>query len=156
MKNALQEQLIKAGLTKTTTGKNHPPNTSPKPASTAPAPAKLPVKPPASTPKDIRNQIKKQLKSAQQNLKDGEIKYHFLEGKFVRYLYISKTQHQDIIQGQLVIVVYGERHYLVSPAEANAILAIQPDILVIKYHLDASEPPTEDNQNFKVPDDLMW
>lgn len=153
MKNALQEQLIKAGLTKTATGKNHTPNTSPKSAPTA---AKLPLNPLAPTPKDIRNQIKKQLKSAQQNLKDGEIKYHFLVGKFVRYLYISKAQHQDIIQGQLVIVAYGERHYLVSPAEASAILAIQPDILVIKHQLDASEPPTEDNQNFKVPDDLMW
>lgn len=153
MKNALQEQLIKAGLAKTATGKNYPQSTPPKPA---PASAQLALKPASSTPKDIRNQIKKLLKSAQQNLKDGDIKYHFLEGKMVRYLYISKRQQQDIIQGELVIVVYGERHYLVSPSEANAILALQPHILVIKYRADASEPPTEDQSRFKVPDDLMW
>lgn len=96
----------------------------------------------------------------QQNDRAGELPFHFQAGPRIRRLYVTATQHRALLAGELRVAVLGKRDFLIAPAQAEEVLALDPELFVFAAtpaDAGADRPEEEDPyRDFPVPDDLMW
>lgn len=112
----------------------------------------------ASERKLLRARIKILLRRHRVNDPDAETPYHFLVGKQIRRIYVTEAQHASLRQGQLVIIPFGERHYLVSSEKLAALQQLDPNLNIIQHPgSEAAESEGDDSYaGYRVPDDLIW
>lgn len=107
--------------------------------------------------KAIAAQIRQLIENHRQPKGDGDVEYHFTDGKFIRKIRVSGRVQQLIMRGLLVIVRAGENYELVPAIVADKIA--QRDAQVIIRVEKLAEPAVDEDDPYKdyvIPDDLMW
>jgi uncharacterized protein YaiL (DUF2058 family) len=106
----------------------------------------------------IRARIKILLRRHRVNDPEAGTPYHFVVGKHIRRIYVTEAQHTLLCQGQLVIIAFGERHYLISEDKLPALQQLEPNLTIIT-HASANAPDSDVDDlyaGYRVPDDLIW
>ena len=112
----------------------------------------------ASDQKLLRTRIKILLRRHRLNDPEAETPYHFVLGKHIRRIYVTDAQHALLCQGQLVVIPFGERHYLVSADKLRSLQQLDPKLTIITHNAaSAAEAEGDDPYaGYRVPDDLIW
>lgn len=112
----------------------------------------------ASDRKLIRARVKILLRRHRVNDPEAETPYHFLVGKHIRRIYVTDAQHVLLCQGQLAIIPFGERHYLIAVDHLGALQQLDPNLTIITHKpTNFAESEAEDAYaSYRVPDDLIW
>lgn len=176
MRNALQDQLLKAGLVKPTqldkakrdhrqARRGNPPN------------------PPADQARLAEQQNKERDRKRNQELAarqerkariaqirelvgtrrldrgGGESTFQFVEAGKVRKIYLHEAQRAQLIAGTLAVVRVGQMYELVPLDTADKIAARDAACVVVRNDLPAPAPESaqpDPYADFPVPDDLIW
>jgi len=111
--------------------------------------------------KEFKTQVRNLIQTHYIKDPKADIAYRFIEGKFVRQIYVNAIQQKQLDQGQLAIAVLDDSYYLMSASIAEKILERSPETILL--HPAKEEKKTSDSDiddpyyaNFSVPDDLMW
>lgn len=85
---------------------------------------------------------------------DGEEGYNFIDQGAVKRLYVTAATRTALAAGELAIVRLRTRYVIVTAEGAAAVRERAPEMLVV---LNADEPPADAAYlEHPVPDDLMW
>ncbi|MCA1804372.1 MAG: DUF2058 domain-containing protein [Xanthomonadaceae bacterium] len=92
------------------------------------------------------------------NDRAGDIPFHFQAGERIRRLFVTATQRQALLAGELRVAVLGKRDFLITPQQAEEALVLDPGLFVFTASPADAEPSGEGDpyQDYPVPDDLMW
>lgn len=106
----------------------------------------------------LRARIKILLRRHRVNDPEAETPYHFLVGKHIRRLYVTDAQHALLCQGQLVIIPFGERHYLIPGDKLGQLQQLDSNLTVIRHESSSTADSEADERyaGYQVPDDLIW
>jgi uncharacterized protein YaiL (DUF2058 family) len=124
--------------------------------------ARQPEKPDkAASPSErkiLRARIKILLRRHRVNDPEAETPYHFLVGNYIRRIYVNDAQHAQLCQGQLVIIPFGERHYLIPADKVDGLQQLDSNLAVITHKsANAADSEADDlYAGYQVPDDLIW
>ncbi len=181
MKNALQEQLLKAGLateaqiSKANRPKKRPqrkprrsPKAAPKPALDASGEIDLKAAFEARRAEERREAARKKAEAAQRKKnrekvnrliqenrldnRDGDVEYQFMVGSTIKKIWVTAEQRQALLDGKLGVTFLGGQRCLIPVETAQQILELDPKKAISLVDPDAE--PEEDE--FAVPDDLIW
>ena len=172
MSDSLRDQLLKAGFTENTPvrkkpkqSQNKPANKKKKPAAKAKkagAPKPAPAQPDAAelAAQAERKRIKAEIKDLieKECVPDyqGESTYSYILGERVRQLFIKPELQQKIAVRELAITRLNGNTYLIPPATAEKVLALNPEWAVIYAPDDKPDELPEEYKDFQIPDDLNW
>lgn len=87
--------------------------------------------------KQNRAKIGALIKNNMKNEESADIRYNFVVGSSVKYLYVTEVQQDLLSEGKLAIAFLGEKRCLIPPEVADQILAIEPSRIVIRFDPDA-------------------
>ena len=94
--------------------------------------------------KQVRQQVKTLLEGQILNQTEAEIRYNFVVGETIKYLYVTAEQQIQLAQGQLAITFLEGKRCLISLELAQQIQAIDPDkLIVIADPNDESDIPLD-------------
>lgn len=181
MRNALQEQLLKAGLAKKgkidkivrDKAKQRRGKSAPEPApaiSQAERQRQQRVERDRALEAERRAQAQAHERQAQvrqiieQNrlTARGDDAYRFPDGNLIRSVLIDPAMRPQLAKGSLVIVRAGDEDYAILPrAAGDQIAQRQPELVVLDHSRTQQETPASDDDDeyysrFVVPDDLVW
>ena len=92
-----------------------------------------------------------------QNDPAAEVAYHFLHGERIKRVYVTEAQRKALATGDLALVHFRNRSFLVPLPVGEEIAALDPAALVNTKAESGEVPSSEDPyKDFPVPDDLMW
>ena len=181
MRNALQEQLLKAGLVKEKEVKeahkqqrkdDRRAPQAPKTAPPRPTPAQLQAERAAAAKaaRDKALNAEREARAARKALvaeivqliepyrrphNDGEEAYNFVDGGAVKRLYVTAATRTALASGEYAIVRFRSRYAVVTAEGAEAVRARAPEFLVVKH--DAVDPAdAQAYADHPIPDDLTW
>jgi hypothetical protein len=81
--------------------------------------------------KQTRAQVAALINDNQHNVDDADIRYNFVVGDNIKYLYVTEAQQQELADGKLAITFLGGKRCLIPAAIAQQILALDPDKLIV-------------------------
>lgn len=85
----------------------------------------------AERKKQTRQQVQELISANLKNLEEASIRYNFVVGETVKYLYVTEQQQQELADGVLAITFLAGKRCLIPAAVAEQILAIDPDKLIV-------------------------
>lgn len=85
----------------------------------------------AARRKQTREQVAALITANLQNVDDADIRYNFVVGDNIKYLYVTEAQQQALADGQLAITFLSGKRCLIPLDTAQQILALDPDKLVV-------------------------
>ncbi len=90
--------------------------------------------------------------------RDAEgIAYNFTDNNKVKRLYVSKTMRDQIAQGRLAIVKFGQQYEVVSAEAARKIQQRDAaSVIVFNQQNKTSDVVDDAFAEYQVPDDLIW
>ena len=98
----------------------------------------------AARRKQMREQINTLIKDNLQNVDDAEIRYNFVVGDNIKYLYVTETQQQALADGTLAITFMEGKRCLIPLTIAQHIQERDPAKIMIINQPDAGVlPPME-------------
>lgn len=182
MRNALHEQLLKAGLVdekrledverekrreRISAPINRPAKKNPRAQqNVAPPPPPVPArqqKTASEAPKNepqaarrlLEREIVQMIKANRQRHNDGDEVYNFVDGQKIGRIYVTAAMHAQLTRGELAIVRLRTRYAVVSTATAAGIAEKAPEFLVTHQVIkpDSEDPAYAEHP---VPDDLRW
>lgn len=179
MRNALQEQLLKAGLAKKSKLDQVARDQVKQRQGKAPAPARD-EQADAERLRQERVERDRALaaeRNAQARLQElraqarqiieqhklpagGEVEYRFTDGNAIRSLLVTDAVRAQLAKGSLAIARHGDRYVIVPHAVAVKVEERDAAMIVVN-HARGDAPAGEDADDafysqFKVPDDLVW
>lgn len=178
MRNALQEQLLKAGLVKdkqvkeAQKQKHQAQRQQPARHSQKPSAAQLQARA-AQQQKAARDQAlnaEREARAARKALdaqilqlvqqhrrphNDGDEAYSFVDGSRVKRIYVTAPTREALARGEFGIVRLRNRYFVVTAEGAAAVRERGPGYLLV---LNQDAPAAEDGAyaEHPIPDDLMW
>lgn len=183
MRNALQEQLLKAGLVKDKEVKEvhkqqrreerrTPPGKGDAAAAARAQSARAQAEKAQAekTARDRALNAEREARAAKKALlaqvmqliephrrphNNGDEAYNFVDGAAVKRLYMTAETRAALVQGELSIVRLRNRYALVTQAGAEAVRARAPEFLVVQQ-AEVSAAVDDAYLEHPVPDDLMW
>lgn len=172
IKNALQEQLLKAGLAnekqlhsahkKNKSRKTGKPKQRQDLAAAYRARSQAERKEQqeqarlAALKKANQKKVQQLIKTNTLNIEDAEIGYQFTAGTTVKKIYVSEEQKEGLAEGRLGITFLKGRRCLIPAEVAVQIMDLDPEKIVVLN--TAVEQKTTDSEydQYEVPDDLTW
>lgn len=85
----------------------------------------------AERKKQTRQQVRELISAHLKNVDDAAIRYNFVVGETVKYLYVTEQQQQDLAAGTLAITFLEGKRCLIPSEIAEQILVIDPDKLIV-------------------------
>lgn len=85
----------------------------------------------AARRKQTREQVATLVSANLQNVDDADIRYNFVVGDNIKYLYVNEQQQQDLAAGKLAITFLAGKRCLIPVEIAQQVLALDPDKLVV-------------------------
>lgn len=85
----------------------------------------------AERKKQTRQQVRELITAHLKNVDDAAIRYNFVVGETVKYLYVTEQQQQDLAAGVLAITFLEGKRCLIPSEVAEQILAIDPNKLIV-------------------------
>ncbi len=172
MRESLQDQLLKAGFTKSKPAKktnnrpkpgNQPgnkPGNKPRPPETRKkAPAPVVSKPIADNQLDkpIKLQIKQLLKENKLNNKEAEIPYNYVICAQIKRCYVTEAQLKQLSSSELAIVNWNDRSYLIPVSIVELLQSLHPNLsLFVNSSSEIDVTKNEAYEEHPIPDDLTW
>lgn len=174
VKNALQAQLLKAGLVdqkkvkKANQQQQHAKKTGQADDSVKQALAQAQAQKLARD-QELNQQRQQELecKTFEANIRqmigqhqlthtDGDVAYQFVDGK-IKKIYITQKLFDQIVDGHVWIARSNDRYALLPKPLAQKIYERMPDVIVVKNE-KSSQAVDEDDPYaaYVIPDDLMW
>ncbi|MDX1812296.1 MAG: DUF2058 family protein, partial [Gammaproteobacteria bacterium] len=163
---SLQEQLLKAGLVKKKANKPAGKKQKSKKTANKSAKSTTSAKPPVvvkkpladnELPKPVKLEIKALLKENRLNKTDGEVPYNYTVESKVKRCYVNKEQSDQIISGEISIVNWNDRSYLVPTTLIDELITKHPDLRFFSNAQEYQEKSNNtDESEHPIPDDLMW
>jgi uncharacterized protein len=179
MRNALHEQLLKAGLVdekrlddvardkrreRGAASVKRPIKNAPPPKVAPPTPAVRATKTdPAALKKEaqsarrvLEREIVQVIKANRHRHNDGDEVYNFVDGAKVGRIYVTAETHAGLTAGELAIVRLRTRYAVVSTLTATSIAAKAPEYVVVARQ---DSQPVELDPAYAahpIPDDLRW
>ncbi|MGB1254418.1 MAG: DUF2058 family protein [Thiolinea sp.] len=96
------------------------------------------------TRKQIRQLIQENIK----NTEDASIRYNFVVGETVKYLFVTDDQQKLIASGELSITFMDGKRCLIPTEVGEQILALDPEKVVVRFNPDEADPMDD----FPMPD----
>lgn len=175
MRNALQDQLLKAGLVKDKQVKDaqkqkqhaqrqQPGRKPPPPAARQEATLAQQQK----AERDRQLNAEREARAARKALdaqilqlvqahrrphNDGEDAYSFVDGSRIKRVYVTAPTRDALARGELGIVRLRNRYFVVTAEGADAVRARAPEYLMV---LNQDRPDDDAYADHPIPDDLMW
>ncbi len=81
--------------------------------------------------KETNAKINKLIQDNLLNDDKAEIRFNFVVGTNIKYLFVTEQQQQDLIDGKLAFTFLGGKRCLIPVVTANEILALNPHKVVI-------------------------
>lgn len=81
--------------------------------------------------KETNKKINKLISDNLQNDEAAEIRYNFVVGTTIKYLFVTEKQQQELVEGKLAITFLGGKRSLIPVKIAKEILRINSDKIVI-------------------------
>lgn len=178
MRNALQDQLLKAGLVKDKQVKDaqkqkqhaqrQQPGRKPPPPAAARQEANLAQQQKAERDRQLNAerearaarkaldaQILQLVQAHRRPHNDGEDAYSFVDGNRIKRVYVTAPTREALARGELGIVRLRNRYFVVTAEGADAVRARAREYLVV---LNQDQPGSDDAAyaDHPIPDDLMW
>lgn len=97
-------------------------------------------------------QLEAILAEAAQNDPDAAVAHHFTRGSKIKHLYVTERQQAQLAAGELSIVGFHGRHYLVACHDAQRLSDIDSKLFIFRHDPEAPDSEAE----HPVPDDLEW
>lgn len=85
----------------------------------------------AARRKQTREQIANLITENLQNVDDADIRYNFVVGDNIKYLYVTGQQQQALADGKLAVTFQAGKRCLIPTEIAQQILALDPDKIVV-------------------------
>lgn len=85
----------------------------------------------AERKKQTRQQVQELITANLKNVEDAAVRYNFVVGETVKYLYVTEQQQQELAQGVLAITFLAGKRCLIPAEVAEQILAVDPDKLIV-------------------------
>ena len=85
----------------------------------------------AARRKQTREQVAALINDNLKNVDDADIRYNFVIGDNIKYLYVTEAQQQELADGKLAITFLGGKRCLIPADTAQQILALDPDKLIV-------------------------
>lgn len=179
-KNALQAQLLKAGLTsqqkiiQTNRQHKHEQNTGQAQQEQQALADKIAAdqalklerdRQLAAEQKAIRDEkaidaaVRQMIEQYRLTQTDGDQGYQFMDQGKIKKIYVKPEYFEQIVAGQLWIARQGERYALLPRPLAQKIAEKRPAMLVVSNQpntVDADTATDDPYAAFVIPDDLMW
>lgn len=180
MRNALQEQLLKSGLTsekklkEAAQAKHKKKKQAGKGAAEAPSEESILAQQALAekaqrdrelaekqkglmAEREAASQVKQIITHYKQSRGNGDLDYNFSDGGVIKKLALTALLRERVIKGQLVIVRTEDGYELVPQAAAEKIQARDERVIVV-WNKQGVEEIAEDDpyKDFPIPDDLMW
>jgi uncharacterized protein YaiL (DUF2058 family) len=105
--------------------------------------------------KAARAEVNQLLEREAQPHGKGEIRYHFMEAKKIKRLYVDQTQQTALANGRLAIVTWEGRHHLAPVDVAEKIKERIPTTFVFVAEPEVVDPD-DPYADYPIPDDLEW
>lgn len=93
----------------------------------------------AALKKKTRKQIRELVKANAKNVEDAEIRYNFVIGSNIKYLFVTEAQQTALSNGELAITFVDGKRCLIPTEIGKQVLALDPNKPVV-----FSEPDTEE------------
>ena len=108
--------------------------------------------------KALRVEIKKLLRANKLNDKEGEIPYNYVVNSQVKRFYLNAKQQKSLTAGELGIVNWNNRSYLIPVTITDELKKLHDKIEIYRVDKDeATEDKSDDDYaGFEIPDDLTW
>ena len=107
--------------------------------------------------KAIRAQIIQLITTNQIPRDNGDQSYQFTDNKKIKKIYVTGQQHQQLVSGQIAIVILNDSYQLVPAAVAEKISQRdESTVMVLNQKADNAIDEDDPYAGFEVPDDLMW
>ncbi len=181
MRNALHEQLLKAGLVdekrlddverdkrreRSSPASKRPPQSAqrPPPRVAPPTPAVRATKTdPAALKKEaqsarrvLEREIVQVIKANRRRHNDGDEVYNFIDGAKVGRIYVTADTHAGLTSGDLAIVRLRTRYAVVPTVTATGIAAKAPEYVVVARQETLAVELDPVYAAHPIPDDLRW
>lgn len=178
MRNALQDQLLKAGLAKKSKLDQVAREQAKQRHAKAPAApnaeevdAQRLAREKAERDRALQSERNAQAKAAEERAQarqiieqnklptEGDSEYRFNDGKLIRSVLVSSALRRQLAKGSLVIARFDDSYALIPRAAADKVLARDAAQIVVDHASSSSSAEqAEDDyyQQFAVPDDLVW
>lgn len=103
-------------------------------------------------------QIKQMIDASRLPKGDGELTYHFIDGRKVRRLYVNPEVHRHLVSGSARVVKLHGQYHIVPAEVAEKIRERDPACVIDVPETSSSANPNPDDPyaKYQVPDDLMW
>lgn len=85
----------------------------------------------AQLKKERRAKIGKLIKEHGINTDEGDLRYNFVVGKTVKYVFVTEEQQAQLSEGKLAITFLGGKRILIPHEIGKEVLAIDPEKIVI-------------------------
>lgn len=95
----------------------------------------------AARKKQTREQVRTLLSENLLNIDDADIRYNFVVGENIKYVYVTTQQQEDLAAGKLAITFMEGKRCIISADVAQQVLAIDPSKIMI---INRAEDPTAD------------
>lgn len=180
MRNALHEQLLKAGLIdekrlrdlereqqrpKTASAQRPPKKQHAAPAN--PQKARPPARPlPVQAPlkaaetqaerRALERELVQLIKAGRLPHNDGDEVYNFIDNKKIGRIYVTPTTQAALVNGDYAVVRLRSRYAIVTAATANLIAQRAPEFVIPSTPPASAEPEDPAYTDYPVPDDLRW
>ena len=82
--------------------------------------------------------IRKLLLDNLQNVDDAEIRYNFVVGTNIKYLYVTEAQQESLAKGELAITFLGGRRCLIPTVIIDDLRQLEPSKLIVVAKPDDS------------------
>lgn len=103
-----------------------------------------------------RAELRKQLRETHKNDGKGEITHYFQFGRKVRQVMVTSRQQEQLVAGDLGIVVMDGITYLVERSLADTVQRDDPDACVVIHDGEDSAAVDDEYKDYVIPDDLQW
>ncbi|MDH5257423.1 MAG: DUF2058 domain-containing protein [Gammaproteobacteria bacterium] len=114
----------------------------------------------AAKQKAIISQIKQLIETSKINTDTGDVSYNFEDNKVVKKIHVTETMHDQISRGKLAIVKFSEKRedkYEIVPSNvAKKIQDRDPKYIIVLNDNKANDDIDEEYADYQIPDDLMW
>jgi len=113
----------------------------------------------AADEKALKANIRQMLIQHQIKGTSGEVAYQFVDGGKIKKIYITQTLYDQIVKGSVVIARLDEQYPLLPRPLADRIAERAPEVIVVcndKAALVTGVDEDDPYAAYVIPDDLMW
>lgn len=99
----------------------------------------------AAQRKKVRKKLRELITTHSKNVAEADIRFNFVVGETVKYLFVTEQQQQQIADGELSITFMDGKRCLIAPEIGRQILALDNSKIVINFKDDEQQEAPPDS-----------